>query len=57
MLLEQLVVAYLRRKEWEAELLAVRVINTLGEAMGSGGGGEGYQRVSPDALLGMMGVE
>lgn len=47
---DQLALAYMTRKRWEANLLA----RSLGEALG--GGGNGYQEVSVGEMLGQMGV-
>jgi hypothetical protein len=65
MALEQLTVAYVARKRWEAELQAGMIIKYLGEAMGGSAGStssptgstSGYgQRVAAGDLLGAMGV-
>lgn len=58
----QLAHAYIERKKWEAEVQAVMVARTLFGDGGSTGsptsGGEPgeYQRVSGNALMGMMGA-
>ena len=60
--------AYILRKRWEADLLAVAVVTRLGEAMGGGSatperprqkrdGEPGkHDRVSSDTFLRMMGI-
>jgi hypothetical protein len=53
--LEFLTASWLRRKKFEARLLAVEVVNALSEAMGDGEGGDN-ERVSADAMLGLLGA-
>lgn len=64
MALEQLTLAYIARKRWEAELQAGLVIKYLGEAMGGASASTGStssptgygQRVTAGDLLGTLGV-
>lgn len=58
--LEELKLAYLRRKRWEARLLACEIVNALGEAMGGKGAersasGQRYRKTSADGLRAAMG--
>jgi hypothetical protein len=52
--------SYARRKEWEAKLLAGQLAQVMAAAMGANvtgaGAPAGSGRVSPDVLLGQMGV-
>ncbi len=64
--LAALQVAYTRRKQWEARLLAGEVVRALGMAMGGEGGGDGgtvigqsgrqYQQVAPEAIIKTIGM-
>ena len=46
--------------QWEAEVQAVAIVNTLSQALGGGQAGKPadkpVERVSADALLGSMGI-
>jgi hypothetical protein len=53
--LEELKLAYIRRKRWEARMLAVEIVSALGQALGSVQRGQG-QRTSADGLLAAMGA-
>lgn len=46
--------SYVRRERWRARLLAVEIVNTLGEAMA--GGEDGPERVAPGRMLAQMGI-
>jgi hypothetical protein len=54
--------AYMRRVRWEARVQAVQIGSVLAEMLGGGdgdgGGGQGEagQRLTADAMLGMMGM-
>lgn len=55
MSLAQLCQAYVRRKQWEARLLAVAVVKALDEAMSPGGGPSG-RRVGLDEFKSISGA-
>lgn len=48
----------MRRKRWEARILAIEIAKAIDELLGSarGRGPRGYTRVSADALLARMGT-
>lgn len=52
--------SYARRKSWEAKLLAGEIGQVMAKAMSASMGGGGSQsgdgRISPDVMLGKMGV-